>query len=144
GARLWELQAKLGDALANCGHGADAAAAYLAAAGLTGGRDSQDFRAKAANQFLLSGHVQQGLDTFAAVLAEVNLPPPRSGRGAVRSLVWQRLRLWARGLDFTERSAAELPQDELRRIDLAWSVASGLAVMDTVRSSYFQAIHMRL
>ena len=47
-----------------------------------------------------------------------------------------------RGLDFTERDAATIPEAELYRIDICWSVAAGLGVVDLIRGAEFQSRHV--
>jgi hypothetical protein len=47
-----------------------------------------------------------------------------------------------RGARFTERPESEVPVGELRRIDTCWSVAMGLAMVDTIRGADFQTRHL--
>jgi hypothetical protein len=75
------------------------------------------------------------LDTFGLKLAE-------SPRRALLSLLWRRGRVALRGLSYREHSEADIPVGELRRVDVCWSVAMGLAMVDTIRSTDFQAQHL--
>ncbi len=54
----------------------------------------------------------------------------------------RRVYLRFRGLDFKPKKASELPEDVLRRIDICWSIAVGLGVVDNVRAADFQARHL--
>jgi tetratricopeptide (TPR) repeat protein len=49
-----------------------------------------------------------------------------------------------RGLEFTERKAGEIPEAELARIDICWTVAAGLGVVDLIRGADFQSRHLLL
>jgi hypothetical protein len=50
-----------------------------------------------------------------------------------------RARLRLRGLAFTPRNEEEISAEELARVDVTWSAAIGLAMVDTVRGADFQA-----
>src|SRR5262249_27773590 len=58
------LRTLLGEALANAGRGAEAAAEFLQAAQRADGIEALELRRKAAEQYLLTGHTEQG---FAAL-----------------------------------------------------------------------------
>src|SRR6185295_9257375 len=49
-----------------------------------------------------------------------------------------------RGLDFTERDAAGIAEADLHRIDVCWSVAAGLGIVDLIRGAEFQSRHLML
>src|SRR5262249_38284241 len=49
------------------------------------------------------------------------------------------IRLRVGGLTFRERAEGEIDHAELQRIDVCWSVAAGLGLVDNVRGSYFQS-----
>lgn len=152
-ARLFHLAAELGshtaadearlraaeaDALANAGRGATAAEAYLAAAALAGGDEAVEWRRRAAEQFLITGHLDVGLRTLQEVVASVGLPFPPTTLRAILGLLWGRLRLRLRGIGFRSRPAAVVPSRDLRRIDVCWSATTGLSLTDYVRGAYFQ------
>src|SRR5579883_3516401 len=136
-----ELSVGLGDALANGGRGAEAARAYLAAAELAGEGDADlalDLRRRAAEQLLVSGHLDEGLATVRQVFAAVGMRLPDSNRGAIGSLLLRRVQLRLRGLRFHERAESEVPARDRMRIDGSWSVAVGLSTIDTLRGAVFQ------
>ncbi|HXU71231.1 MAG TPA: AAA family ATPase [Polyangia bacterium] len=141
------LQVRLGDALAQTGRGAESARAYLSAAertSLIGPADALELRRKAAEQLLRAGHVDDGLQAMAPVLAAVKLAVPESPRAALMSLLWQRAQLKLRGLKFKRRQASELQPALLARVDAAWSIAIGLGNVDTIRGADFATRHLRL
>ena len=144
GASAVERSTRLGEALANIGRGGDAAIAYLSAAKQASGATSIDLQRRAAEQLLVSGHIDEGLAGIRMTLQAVGLKLADTPRQAFTSLVWRRLRIRLRGIGFHERDPSQIPVDELRRIDVCWSVAIGLSLVDTIRSSDFQTRHLLL
>jgi eukaryotic-like serine/threonine-protein kinase len=133
------LRARLGDALASAGRGADAASAYLLAVAHSTVADALELRRRAAMQFLISGHIDEGLSTLQSVLATVDMKLPRTPLRSLASLLWRRARLWLRRLNFRERDPSQIAAADLTRIDICWSAAVGLSVVDTIRGADFQA-----
>jgi serine/threonine protein kinase len=132
---------RLGEALVNAGRGARAADVFLDAARGVSGPALIDLRRRAAEQLLLSGHVERGLDLFRLVLDSLGMSLPASSRAAIASLLLRRAQIRLRGLRFEERDA---DAEELRRIDACWAVAIGLSLVDTFRGADFQARHLLL
>jgi tetratricopeptide (TPR) repeat protein len=136
------LREQLAIALANAGRGAEAGNAYLLASEGADGAKALELRRCAAEQLLISGHIDAGLEVIRSVLAVVGLKLAPSPTYAVASIVARRLYLRLRGLDFVERKETEVPEEELRRIDICWSIAVGLGVVDNVRAADYQARHL--
>src|SRR6185369_917510 len=101
-----------------------------------------ELRRRAAEQLLLSGHIDQGLDALRNVLAASGLRLAPTPRRALLSLLARRVRIKLRGLSFTEKDATQVSAEELMRIDICWSIAVGLGVVDTIRGSEYQARHL--
>jgi hypothetical protein len=131
-----ELLVGLGDALANTGRGADAAANYLLAARGAGAVQAMDLRRRGAEELIRSGHLDEGREVAAEALANAGLSFARS---PVRALLVQRAALFLRGRRFRRRSAEEIAPRDLARVDLCWSISSGLGLMDPVQGAHFQA-----
>jgi hypothetical protein len=131
------LLTNLGDALANAGRGGESGRAYVAAAGV-GDAESLEPQHRAALQFLLSGHVDEGLATLRTVLGAMGLKLARTPRRARLSLLVRRAQLWLRGLRFKDRDAGRVAPEDLRQIDTCWSVATGLGVVDPIRGADYQ------
>ena len=140
-----ELQIKLGDALTNSGKGAAAASAYLEAVpGSQTAEEALELRRRAAEQQMMSGHLDDGLETVRQVLEAVGMKMPESPVGVLASIVVGRIRLMLRGLKYTERQASEVPQETLLKIDACRSVAIGLANVDPARGMDFATRHLLL
>lgn len=138
------LRVKLGEALANAGRGAEASEAYLTAAEGANAAESIDLRRRAAEQLLLSGHVDEGLSVIASVLSGLGMALAATPWQALLPLLWRRAQVRLRGLSFREREATRVPAEQLIRIDTCWSVAQGLSMVDTLRAADFQARHLLL
>ncbi len=138
------LEVRLGDALANAGRGAAAAAAYLAAVPEADLAAASELRRRAAEQQLRSGHLEEGLETIRRVLEANGMSLPRSRAAALASLVLQRLRLRLRGLAFTAADGSRVPAEQLARIDVCSSVAIGLSNVDPPQGMDFATRHLLL
>ncbi len=139
------LLIKLGDALTNSGRGAEAATPYLEAAkDAKTAEEALELRRRAAEQQLLSGHIDAGLETFGQVLESIGMSMPRSPGRVLRSIVVHRARLALRGLRFKETDASRLPQELLLRLDACRSVSTGLSNVDPLRGMDFATRYILL
>jgi hypothetical protein len=134
----------LGDALAHAGRGVEAADAYLEAVPAASSAVRLECQRRAAEQLLISGHIERGLEAIGAVLADVGERLPRTPRRALASLLWQRLRLRLRGLRYRVHDESEIPARELVKLDIYKAVALGLGMVDTIRAADFQGRCLRL
>ncbi len=134
-----DLLRSLGDALVNAGRGSEAAEAYLQAASLCSGEDAMELDRAAAEQYLISGRVDDGLAVLDRVLDGAGMKLARTPRGAFFDLLLRRLQLRVRGLSFERRRESEVARRALQKIDVCWSAAVGLAMVDVVRSIPYQA-----
>ncbi|MBN1206159.1 MAG: protein kinase [Myxococcaceae bacterium] len=138
------LKARLGEALTSAGRPREAAEAHLQVAEAVVPDRALVHRRQAMEQLLLGGYTEEGLQALARVLREAGLSQPSTSLGALLSLAARQLWLKVRGLGFKPRSAAELPEDTLRRIDTCWAAAMGLGITNPIRSADFQTRHMLL
>ena len=138
------LQVDLGDALANAGRGAEAAGSYMAASRGASKAEGLELQRRAAEQLLLSGHIDQSMPVFRSVLATLGFRYLESNLGSILSFLFHRLRIRLRGLKFRERDASEVAPEQLMRIDTLWSLSSGLSIIDTPRGRDYQARHLLL
>ncbi len=144
GTDLLPLQIHLGEALANAGRPAEAAAIYRAAATKAEANQALELQRRAAEQLLVGGHINEGLDVLRGVLAVVGFKLAPNQQRALLSLLRQRAQLRLRGFKFTERASSAISKDELLRIDTCWAVASGLGLVNTLRAYDFQTRHLLL
>ncbi len=132
----------LANALANAGRTAEAAEAYLQAAVAAGPVPRVEFQRRAAEQFLIGGHMDRGLDLIRTMLAGMGMGLPNSALSALVSLLWQRARIRWRGLHFVTRAAGEIDAETLLRADTCWSATTGLLLVDMISACSFSARHL--
>jgi serine/threonine protein kinase len=143
-SRRQQLQIQLGDALANAGRGAEAAEAYQVAAEGRAPDLTIELKRRAALQLLTTGHVDEGLLLLQVVLSAAGTRLASAPWRALVSLLLRRAQLWLRGLRFRERPEQQLSPEELRRIDICWSVVVGLSIIDPIRGADFQTRNLLL
>ena len=125
----------LGDALANAGHGAAAAGRYLEAARGAGLGQALELRRRGTEELIRSGRLDEGRVVAAEALADAGLG---FARAPLRALLGQRALLRLRGRRFQRRAVEEIAPRDLARVDLCWSLSSGLGLMDPVQGAHFQ------
>lgn len=136
------LRRALGEALSFAGRGPEAAAAFLAAVPDADPAEALELRRRAAEQQLISGHIDEGLETARSVLSSIGLTLPNNLGQTVLGLMGKRLLLKLRGLRFRERAAADLPADQLLRIDTCRSIAMGVANVQPMLGMSFATSHL--
>jgi tetratricopeptide (TPR) repeat protein len=134
----------LATALANAGRPAESAEAYLRAADGAERARHVELRRRAAEQFLIGGHIDRGLDLSRQILESVGLQLAPSPRTAAVRLVWRRARLSLRGMGFVSRRADQIDRETLLRLDTCWATATGLALVDVMAALDFLAQHLLL
>ena len=143
-ARTQAWREGLASALANAGRPADAAEAYLHAAVNAGDLRRVELQRRGAEQFLIGGHIDRGLELIRTMLANMGMSVPRSPRAAMLPLLWRRARLRWRGLHFVSRDVNDIDADTLLRLDTCWSATTGLLLVDMINSVAFSAYHLLL
>ncbi len=138
-----ELRCKLADALSHAGRGAEAGPEYLTLAAGCSGLEQVDFRRKAAHQFLVAGLFERGMSVIEAVLDAVGTPYPRTTRGKLVALLWQRFRLWLRGSHF-RCSSAPIDSNDRIRLEAYWTAFVAMGNMDNLLGASFATRHLRL
>jgi hypothetical protein len=103
-----------------------------------------DCRRRAADQLLISGHVDRGLTELADVLAQLGERVPETPREALASMEAERTQIDSAPIVLRERSLDHIPPDLLRRQDVYQSTSLGLVLVDNVRGADFQARAVRL
>jgi serine/threonine protein kinase len=147
-----ELYATLGDALVNAGRAKEAAEAFVVASKGATETAALDLLRRAAEQLLKSGHVDRGAALMREVLECAGVPYPETSQGALRKVVLERVKLIVRGLPIAplEKSTSTRPPaetanpEDVRLVDVLWSAALGLAMVDFTRGAYFHTQHLKL
>lgn len=139
-AESLELRIRLADALANASQGVQAAQEYLLAARSAMGDQLIELTRRAGEQYLISGAIDEGLGVLRSVLAIVNMRLSKTPKHALLNLLRRRIQLRLRGLGFEPHRAAEVDAQLLREVDVCWSVAMGLSMVDTIESAHFQTV----
>ncbi len=137
-------QRKLAEALSNAGRSSEAARVFVEASHGEEAGTALELRRRAAECYLRSGYVDEGLAHLRHVLAAYQIELPRTPALALAVLLFRRAELRVRGFDFTPRREEEIPRDELARIDVLWSSAIGLGMVDTIRGAALQTHHLLL
>jgi len=139
-----ELFRKLAAALGWCGRGAMAADAYLQAAELAQGPDAVRLLRLAVSHLFRSGRFAEGEVQLQRLLAAMQLRVPSTRAGLIRAIVWQRLRIAARGLRYTPRGENEIPAALLARIDSFESLRYDTIALEPLRAALFLGHQLRL
>jgi eukaryotic-like serine/threonine-protein kinase len=137
--REWRLRAKLGDALANAGHGQGAGRAYEAAGVAAPPAEGLELRRRAAMQYLIGGHIDEGVEALRLVLHAVGMRLPEGRRRTLASLLARRALVALRGYRFRERPSGSASPDALMKVDVCWSAVVGLYIAAPIRAAIFQA-----
>jgi hypothetical protein len=91
---------------------------------------------------LTSGNIDEGIGILRVVLDGVGMALPATPLAALGSLLLSRLRVRLRGLGIRLRAEQDISPQVLLRLDVLWSAASGLALVDYARGGYFYARHL--
>ncbi|HJL21123.1 MAG TPA: hypothetical protein RMH80_02760, partial [Polyangiaceae bacterium LLY-WYZ-15_(1-7)] len=137
--RARALRLELARALAEAGRGAESADAYEAAAEGADEATRRDCQRLAAEQLLISGHIERGVARLDDALEALGEPPLATPRRALFAVLWRRLGLRLRGLSWSERAPEEVPAEERARLQLIGASALGLSMVDAIRGAAFSA-----
>lgn len=142
-AELRAVRLRRADALAYCGKGPSAAEIYLETAATSGRDEAIELRRRAAEQLLLSGHLDRGLGVIQHVLQSLGMQEAGGARDLL-AVARGRLLVRLRGLRHVVRAESEVPRDELARLDASWTLACSLSLIDPMRGAAFQSKHLLL
>lgn len=133
------LRIELGQALANAGRGHESAEAFLAAAEGADTVERMQCQREAAEQLIMIGESVRGIEILRALLGEVDVTMPMTQKRALISLIWSRMKLRTRGLDWKERRAGQIAPETLVRLDVVKVASHSLALIDNIRAADFNA-----
>ena len=131
----------LASSLEGLGRGQDAAARWAEVAALTHDpEDALDLRRRAAEQWLVSGHVERGLSLLDEVAKAVNMSVPKTRSRAIAELVLYRAMAAPklRGLKGLKALKRGTKQSRLRA-DASFALSRALSLLDTAYAYALQA-----
>lgn len=135
------IEAKLADALADAGMAAQAAPAYAKLALTADGERAQTLRARAAEQWLISGDASRGMEALEQVFRSAGLTWPATQQAALRSLVVDRLR--TRFAKACPPSGQPLPPRLRAKLD-ACRAAWPISLISTIHGAANSSRYLRL
>ncbi|HEV8066804.1 MAG TPA: AAA family ATPase [Planctomycetaceae bacterium] len=131
------LRIGLADALANAGRGSDAAKQYLTAANAAQGEQATELRRRAAEQYLISGHISEGTKLIETALRNARIWVPRSTLLCYLVLpflmTYLRLRRPWQSQQRSSRADATVNGATTNAIETAWSAAKGFSMVNYPR-----------
>jgi tetratricopeptide (TPR) repeat protein len=136
-----DLMRKKANALACAGLLDDAATIYGHAAQLLADDDALDCERLRIEALLRRGRIDDALPVAEKLLAQVGIRSPFGTSRTKLATQWMQQKL--RGLDFVERRADQLRPAELRKVDVLYSIVSGLAFVDPMIGRVLQAELLR-
>ncbi len=131
------LRVKQADALAHAGRCADAAPLYEEMALEAPADEAVELRRAAAEQFLVSGHIDDGIRILRPLLAEVGLDYPKTPDHANAAIIRATTQLSLRGIGYQARERDSCRLEDLQRVDVCWSAGKGLGFVDPIRGYSF-------
>ena len=139
GARRRMLHEKLGDALVNAGRGAQAAEAYLRAAHGISGAAARRLHRMAAQQYLRSGRMDEGIALTKDLLSGVGVAWPESTPAVLASLAWTKTAVAVRRALPAIGSGSSTAEAELERLDALAAVFREISAFDMLRGAALQS-----
>lgn len=132
---------RLAEALANAGRGNESARSFEEAAALvpesTELATTVELRCRAAEQFLVSGYIDEGVRVLRPLLAGIGVVYPVSSGRALLATLGQLPRLALRYWRYEEGAGARLDESFGIVNDACHTAAKGLVVVDPGRGAYF-------
>ena len=144
GDDLLQVRRKLAVALVQAERGTEAADVYLEASRETAGPAAIELKRLAAEQLLRSAHVEEGLELLRSIARQLDVRLPSKPWHVPICLLWQRTRVAFNSLRVREQPTTTVAIEDSRILDLYWSLAIGLQMLDAVQSCDFHARHLLL
>ncbi len=139
-----QLRARLGDTLSLAGRGAEAAGEYLEAVRRGSTRSVVELQLRAAEQLLISGHVDRGVRILRHVFRALDLPVPLEGDPLALVTALRRRWMSWRDFRFDPRDEGEVDSALLLRVDALWTAAVGLRSISPKEADGVQVRHLQL
>jgi eukaryotic-like serine/threonine-protein kinase len=138
-----ELHRLRAEALTSAGRLDEAADAFADALPGASADTALVLETRRLEQILRRGRMAEGRQQAQQMLARIGITLPTSLRATIRAVLLQLVRLKLRGLGFTERREADVPAATLHRVDLLFSVSTGLSMINPAHGMLVQCHHLR-
>jgi hypothetical protein len=138
------LQVALAGVLERARRGVQAAGIYAAAAQHAHGFERMDLERAAAQQLLISGHVEAGRAAVDRVLAAAGIEAPRGRWGAVLSWLWYRAAIALFGARAVVRETRDVRRVDHLRVEALYAFVLGMGLVDVFLGVCVQARHLFL
>ena len=99
---------------------------YLEVASRAPAEIAFECRRSATEHLLTTGYIGEGMEILSGLLAELGVSWPKTPRRALLSVMWQRARLFLRGLSWRERPPETIDRRALILLDAYKVVGLGL------------------
>ncbi|MCB9673494.1 MAG: protein kinase [Alphaproteobacteria bacterium] len=136
------ILSRLADAHAKVGAGKQAAEAYLEASGDAPAARARELLHRAAEELIGCGQVEEGTRILSQLMSDAGVRVAGSGWFGGSLHAMRRMRLRWRGVDFTSQAEATLSIEDLLKVDLCWTHAMGLALVDVEKGAIAQTVHL--
>lgn len=123
--------------LASCNRGVESAQAYLQAAQGADARTARGLQCRAAEQYMRSGHTDEGVAELRKVLLALGIGYPRSRFQVFSRLLLRRAQLSLRGERITIRPNETISELDRERIETCWMAGQVLGTTDFIISTVF-------
>lgn len=130
----------LADSLAAAGHGVEAGRRFLSLADRATGHERLDLMRRGAQQVVFGGLIDEGLEVFVDLFAEVGILVPRSRWGLLAAMGARRGMLALRGRHWTARREEDLDAETRLRLDLLHDACAGLCMVDFPLGAFLQTL----
>ncbi len=131
-----DLLERLATVLVHAGRLSDAADAYLKAAAGATGDTAVTLTRLATEQLLRGGRLREGFEAGKSLFHEVGLALPKTPNRALFRLILFRMRPSLRRFRYEIRDDVELTPAMRQRLEICWSLSSGLALVDPLFAKY--------
>mgnify|MGYP000626740647 CR=1 FL=1 len=123
--------------LANCNRGVESAQTYLQAAQGADARTARGLQCRAAEQYMRSGHTDEGVAELRKVLRALGISHPQSRLQVFSRLLLRRAQLRLRGGRITIRPDEAISELDRERIETCWMAGQVLGTTDFIISAIF-------
>jgi hypothetical protein len=133
------MRLRRAESLANGGRSVEAARAFVDAAAYERGERGIELQRRGAEELLIAGRIDEGIEAHCTVLAQVGVRMPTSIVETLLLLLFYRIVILVRGYGYVLRPEESIPRPLLLQLDACWSVARTLSMTDHVLGAYFHA-----